>query len=80
MLNYQLHLSSLEKVSLGQLVMLPSCAIGNFLFPTYEVLITSLSYSSALISEIIKCSIPLVDSHINSQCAIHAVNSGISNT
>ncbi len=34
----------------GQLYgfMLPSCAIGNFLFPTYEVVITNLSYSSAL--------------------------------
>ncbi len=45
-------------------LMLPSRAIGNFLFPTYEVVITSLSYSSALISERIKCSIPLVDNHI----------------
>ncbi len=44
--------------------MLPSHAIGNFLFPTYEVVITSLSYSSALMSERIKCSIPLVDNHI----------------
>ncbi len=33
----------------GQLYgfMLPSCAIGNFLFPTYEVVIMNLSYSSA---------------------------------
>ncbi len=46
-------------------VMLPSRAIGNFLFPTYEVVITSLSYSSDLMSERIKCSIPLVDNHIN---------------
>ncbi len=54
-------------------LMLPSRAIGNFLFPTYEVVITSLSYSSALMSERIKCSIPLVDNHINIHRAIHAV-------
>ncbi len=54
-------------------VMLPSRAIGNFLFPNYEVVITSLLYSSALMSERIKCSIPLVDNHINIHRAIHAV-------
>ncbi len=48
-----------------QQVMLPSRAIRKFLFPTYEVVITSLSHSSALLSERIKCSIPLVDNHIN---------------
>ncbi len=53
--------------------MLLSRAIGNFLFPIYEVVITSLSYSSALMLEIIKCSIPLVDNHINIHRAIHAV-------
>ncbi len=53
--------------------MLPSHAIGNFLFPPYEVVITSLSYSSALMSETIKCSIPLVDNNINIHRAIYAV-------
>ncbi len=53
--------------------MLPSRAIKNVLFPTYEVVITSLSHSSALMSERIKCSIPLVDNHINIHRAIHAV-------
>ncbi len=53
--------------------MLPSCAIGSFLFPTYEVVIMSLSYSSASISERIKCSVPLVDNHINIHRTIHAV-------
>ncbi len=49
--------------------MLPSHAIGHFLFPTYEVMIMSLSHSSALMSE----SIPLVDNHINIHHAMHAV-------
>ncbi len=53
--------------------MLPSRAIGNCLFPTYEVVIMSLSYSSALMSERIKCSIPLVDSRIKIHRTIHAV-------
>ncbi len=35
--------------------MLPSRAIGNFLFPTHEVVITSLSYSSALMLVTAKC-------------------------
>ncbi len=43
--------------------MLPSRAIGNVLFPTYEVVIMSLSHSSALLLERIKCSSPLVDNH-----------------
>jgi len=30
--------------------MLPSCAIGNFLLPTFEVMIMSLLHSSALLS------------------------------
>ncbi len=54
--------------------MLPSRAIGNVLFPTYEVVITSLSYSSVLMSERIKCSIPLVNNHINIHCAIHGIS------
>ncbi len=61
--------------------MLPSSAIGNFLFPTYEVVTTSLSYLSALMSERIKCSIPLVDNHIKIHRALgymqFADNSGI---
>ncbi len=60
-------------------VMLPSRAIGNVLFPTYEVAIMSLSHSSALLSERIKCSIPLVDNHINIHRASQlADDSGIS--
>ncbi len=59
--------------SIKQPLMLPSRVIGNVLFSTYEVMITSMSYSSALMSERIKCSIPLVDSHINIRRAIHAV-------
>ncbi len=54
-------------------IMLPSHAIRHFLFPTYEVVNTSLSYLSALMSEIIKCSIPLVDNHLNIHRAINAV-------
>ncbi len=52
-------------------------------FPTYKVVITRLSYSmseyftecnvSALMSERIRCSIPLVGNHINIHRAIHAV-------
>ncbi len=46
--------------------MLQSRAIGNFLLPTYQVMIImSLSHLKALLSERIKCSIPLVDKHIN---------------
>ncbi len=52
-------------------LMLPSRAIRHFLFHTYEVVITSLSYSSAFMSEIIKCSIPLVDNNINIHRAIY---------
>ncbi len=59
--------------SIKQPLMLTSRVIGNVLFSTYEVMITSMSYSSALISERIKCSIPLVDSHINIRRAIHTV-------
>ncbi len=40
---------------------------------TYEVMITSLSYSSALMSERIKCSISLVDNHTSIHNAIYAV-------
>ncbi len=47
--------------------MLPSRAFGNVLFLTYEVVITSLSYSSALMSERIKCSI---HNHININRAV----------
>ncbi len=57
----------------GCSVMLLSRAIGDFLFPTYEVVITSLSYSSAFMSEIIKCSIQLVDHHKNIHRTMHAV-------
>ncbi len=53
--------------------MIFSRAIGNFIFPIYEVVIMSLSYSSALMSERIKFSIPLVDNHIYIHRAIRAV-------
>ncbi len=52
--------------------MLPSCAVGNFLFATYEVMIMSLLHSTALLSERI-CSIPLVDNHINIYCVRKSV-------
>ncbi len=55
------------------MLILPSRALENVLFFTYEVVIMSLSYSSALMSERIKCSIALVDNHINIHRAIHAV-------
>ncbi len=60
-------------LSEGAELMLHSRAIGRFPFPTNEVMITSLSYSSALMLERIECSIPLVDNHINVHHATHAV-------
>ncbi len=56
--------------SSGELASFTWHMLGNFLFPTYEVVITSLSYSRALMSERIKSSIPLVDNHINIDRAI----------
>ncbi len=41
--------------------------------PISKVMIMRLLYSSALMSERIKCSIPLVDNHINIHCTIYAV-------
>ncbi len=61
--------------------MLQSRAIGNFLLPTYQVMIImSLSHLKALLSERIKCSIPLVDKHINIRAALDQLSddSGIS--
>ncbi len=52
--------------------MLPLHAIRNFLFPTYEVVITSLKHSSALLFEIIECNIPLDDNH--KQFTVHRVS------
>ncbi len=43
--------------------LLPSHAMGNLIYPTYEVMITSSLYSSDLLSERIKYNIPLVDNH-----------------
>ncbi len=43
--------------------LLPSRAIRNVLFPTYEVVITSSLHSNDLFVERIKCNIPLVDNH-----------------
>ncbi len=39
------------------ILMLPSRAVGNFLFATYEAVIMSLLHSTALLSEKIICSI-----------------------
>ncbi len=57
---------------LSEPLMLPSRAIGNFLFPTCEVWLWACRIR-ALMSERIKCSIPLVDNHINIHRATHAV-------
>ncbi len=46
--------------------MVPSRAIGNFQFPTYKVVIISLSHSSDSLSERIQFNIPLVDNHKHS--------------
>ncbi len=44
--------------------LLPSRAIGNVLFPTYEAMIMSSLHSNDLLFvERIKCNIPLVDNH-----------------
>ncbi len=43
--------------------LLPSHAMENLIYPTYEVMITSSLYSSDLLSERIKYNIPLVDNH-----------------
>ncbi len=53
--------------------MLPSRAIGNVLFPTYEVVIYKLVVFKCFNVGMIKCSIPLAENRIHFHSAIHAV-------